>query len=206
MAEINCYGVIDEGFAQELRRAVTRIPKHEPIELHISSPGGILAEGVTCYNILRRAPNEVIGYMDGDAFSAATLLVCACDHVDMPANTLMMVHDPWLPALAPATISELRKATSYLRATKAQCLEIYAEKTGISQRKIGKMMQDETYLNAKEAMGLGFVHNVTAPRKDVQVRALDEYTVRDRDRLATMLGKRRIPRDVSDLLDSICRS
>ena len=66
MADINCYGVIGHGFADDLRRAVAKVPKHEPIELRISSPGGLLCEGVTAYNVLKRAPNEVIAYLDGE--------------------------------------------------------------------------------------------------------------------------------------------
>ena len=78
MADIKCYGVINQGFADDLRRSILRIPAAEPIELKISSPGGYLSEGITAYNILKRAPNEVIAYLDGDAFSAATLLTTSC--------------------------------------------------------------------------------------------------------------------------------
>jgi ATP-dependent Clp protease, protease subunit len=202
--EINVYGPILTGFADDLRRTVRRVPKHEPIELHISSPGGSLAEGVTAYNVLRSAPNEVHAYLDGDAFSAATLLVCSADYAEMPSNVLMMVHDPWVPTLSPCTLDEITKTGKYLRATRNQVVEIYHDKTKLAKTALAKMMRDETYLTAEEALGKGFIHNVTRASNTVQNRPLTDYVnVRDRERLASMLGGRKIPRDVASLLKSI---
>ncbi len=203
MTQVNCYGPMGAGFSDELRRTILRIPSDEPIELHISSPGGMLCEGITAYNLLKNAPNDVHAVMDGDAFSAATLLVCAADHCDMPDNTLMMVHNPWVPGVMPGTIEEVGKTLSYLKATRDQASGIYQEKTGKSARVIRSMMKKETYLDAHQAMGAGFVHNVTGPSALAQNRPLDDYSARDKDRLATMLGKRHICRDIQSILDSI---
>lgn len=203
MAEITCYGPILPGFSDDLRRAVRRVPKHEPLELHISSPGGSLSEGVTAYNVLRSAPNEVHAYLDGDAFSAATLLVCAADYAEMPSNVLLMVHDPWVPSISPATIEEVRKTGAYLQATRRQVTEIYAERTKLPKREIGRMMRAETYLTAQEALGKGFIHNVTAASPAVQNRPLTDYDALDKERLAKMLGGRHLVRDIETILANI---
>ena len=158
---------------------------------------------MTAYNLLRSAPNDVHAYLDGDAFSAATLLVCAADYAEMPNNVLMMVHNPWVPILTPATIEEVERTGKYLRATRNQVVEIYHEKTKIGKRTIEKMMTDETYLTADEALGKGFVHNVTHASPQVHNLPLDKYPVMDRERLAAMLGQRRIVRDVSEILKRI---
>lgn len=203
MPDIACYGIIGPGFADELKRTIRGVPEHEPIELHISSPGGMMAEGVTAYNVLRSAPNEVHAYMDGDAFSAATLLVCAADYAEMPSNTLLMVHEPWLAMLSPATIDELDKSARYLKATRNQAIEIYHEKTKITKRSLLEMLRDETYMTAEEALDKGFIHNVSRPSQHVQNMRLEEYQVRDKERLASMLGQRKIVRDVSQILKNI---
>ena len=219
MADIKIYGVIDQGFADDLRRQVLRVPAAEPVELRISSPGGYLSEGVTAYNVLRRAPNEIIAYLDGDAFSAATLLVCAADYAEAPSNVLMMFHEPWLPILSPCSLDECRKTMSYLKATRDQVIDVYNEKTGIGKRKLATMLKRETYMSATEAQGAGFLQNVTGPSADVQNLPLSRYGmmaevdgkpvgdcdchVRDEQQLAHMLGKRKIVRDLSSLLTSI---
>ena len=203
MAEIQVYGVIHDTFADELRRDIARMDDHEPIELYINSPGGRLDQGVAAYNLLARAKNEVLEYVDGDAFSAATLLVCAAGYAEMPSNALMMIHEPWVHGVMPGTIDELEKATKYLKATKRQALQIYKEKTGHSQAKLAKQMKDETYFTAEEALSEGYISNVTEPSRSVQNCALDKYPVRDTERLASMLGQRRILADVETLLARI---
>ncbi|NLX57289.1 MAG: Clp protease ClpP [Planctomycetaceae bacterium] len=203
MAEITCYGLIAPGFSDQLRRDIRDVPDHEPIELHISSPGGVMSEGVTAYNILRSTPHEVHAYMDGDAFSAATLLICAADYAEMPSNALLMIHEPWIQMLSPATIDELDKATRYLKATRGQAIEIYHDKTKLSKRSLAEMMRDETYMTSEEALGKGFVNNVTHASHHVHNLRLDDYQVRDKERLARMLGQRKIVRDVSEILKNI---
>lgn len=203
MAEIECYGLMTEDWVKQFRKELQATPAADPIELHISSPGGLLGAGVTAYNLLKQSKREVHAYLDGDAFSAATLLVCAADYAEMPSNTLMMVHNPYLPILSPATLEEVEATLGYLRATRRQVVEIYKDKTGLAQTRLAKMMKDETYFTAAEAMEAGFVNNVTSMTPNVQNLSLDKYPVRDQQKLATMLKDRVIPsRDFQERLAS----
>jgi len=201
--DVDVYGLIDDDFVGDLRRKLARAAADEPVVLHISSPGGAVAAGVTAYNVLRNSNRPVRAVMDGDAMSAASLLVCAADQCDMPSNTILMIHDPWLPPGGPLTIQEAATTHRYLRATKAQALEIYHAKTGQSKRKLSAQMRAETFFNAHEAMAAGFVDNVIGESRTVQNKRLDDYPVRDRDKLACALAQRRIPRDIESLLKSI---
>lgn len=203
MAEIDVFGVIDKGFSDGLRKQIKAIPTHEPIELFISSPGGYLCEGITAYNLLRSAPNEVLATMVGDAFSAATLLVCAADHCDMPDNTLFMIHEPYVPVLSPATLETIQTTSNYLKATKAQTSQIYADKTKKDKRHWSKLMREETYMSADEALGAGFISNVTVSSPNVKNEATEKYSCRNKKKLAAMLGDRRVVRDLQEILDSI---
>jgi ATP-dependent protease ClpP protease subunit len=201
--DVDVYGLIDDEFVGDLRRKIARSAPDETITLHISSRGGGVGAGVTAYNVLRASGRPVRAVMDGDAMSAASLLVCAADQCDMPNNTLLMIHDPWLPPSGPLTIQEAATVHKYLRATKAQAVEIYAQKTQQSKRRLSELMRRETYFNAQEAMAEGFVSNVIGESKIVENLKLDDYPVRDREKLGLALAQRRIPRDVSELLKSI---
>jgi hypothetical protein len=105
--------------------------------------------------------------------------------------------------LSPATIDELEKSARYLKATRNQAIEIYHEKTKITKRSLLEMLRDETYMTAEEALDKGFIHNVSRPSQHVQNMRLEEYQVRDKERLASMLGQRKIVRDVSQILKNI---
>lgn len=197
MAEIECYGVIDDHWVRGLKDAIASVPPHEPIELRVSSPGGYLGYGISAYNLLSRAKNEVIATLDGDAFSAATVLLCAADHVEMPSNCLMMIHDPWIPKISPATIAEVEKSHRYLQASKAQCLDIYEHRTQKSKEVIGNMMAAETYFTAREALEFGLATNVLGPVSEVRNLALDQMFVLNHEKLAKAMANRQ--RDVRQI-------
>lgn len=203
MATIDVFGRIDDDLVREIRRAVSRTPQAEELNLRIASPGGQLSAGITAHNVLRGAPNKVTAYMEGDAMSAASLLVCAAEYVEMPSNTLLMVHDPWLPYMGPLTIEESGRVHNYLSATKKQAVEVYHDRTKVDRQRLSDLMFAETYFQADEALSLGFVNNVVSESRTVQNRPVDDYPVRDKDKLAQALGQRRIPRDVQSLLHSI---
>lgn len=203
MATIDAYGLLDPDFVLQLRRAVAKAPASEELNLRIASPGGQLAAGVTAYNVLRNAPNRVTALVEGDAFSAASLLVCAADYAEMPSNALMMIHDPWLGFAGPLTIEESQRINTYLSATKNQAIEIYRAKTNTARDRLAQQMFQETYFTADEALAEGFINNVIGESRTVQNRPVEDYTARDKTKLAQALAQRRIPRDVQSLLTSI---
>ena len=204
MAELECYGIITDDWAAELRKAINAVPAAEPLELRISSPGGMLSAGVTAYNLLRNSQREVHAYLDGDAFSAATLLVCAADYTEMPSNCLMMIHEPFVPLISPATIQETESTLRYLKATRSQVVDIYSDKTKMGKQKIRNMLRAETYFDAGAALDAGLVNNVTSMSHNIQNLALEQYQVRDETKLAEMLGRRTIPqRDLQDRLQKL---
>ena len=149
MADLHVYGVIDDELMSDVRSSLNGVPTTEPLDVYVSSPGGILSHGVTIYNWLQRY-DSVSVHVEGDAMSAATLITSAGDFVDMPNNALMMVHDPWLPVLSPVTLEQLSRTTKYLEATKRQALEIYHSKTRLATGQLSELMRRETYLAADE--------------------------------------------------------
>jgi len=200
MAVIECFGVITEDFASDLRKAINAVPAADPIDLRIASPGGLLHAGITCHNLLASSKRHVNAYLEGDVFSAGTLLVCAADYAEAPSNALMMIHDPWIPPTSEmVTLATAERDFGYLKATKDQVLGVYAGATKQPRNALSRMMQVETYLDAEAACRMGFINNVISARRDVQNGALEEYTARDRDKLAQMLGARHVPVDVDHL-------
>ncbi|WP_240198372.1 ATP-dependent Clp protease proteolytic subunit [Salmonella enterica] len=55
---------------------------------------------------LKRHPANVTVYIDGIAASAATIIAMAGDKIIIPANAMMMIHNPW--TLAAGDSEELR--------------------------------------------------------------------------------------------------
>ncbi len=132
-------------------------------ELHvrINSYGGHVSAGAAIYATLKQHPANVIVHIDGFALSAASVVAMAGDTVIMPGNAMMMIHNP-------ATISwgdanALRKEADALDKMRDAMIAVYADKTGLEHDVLAKYLDEETWLNADEAVELGFADVVEAP-------------------------------------------
>ena len=71
---------------------------------------------------------------------------------------MMMIHDP--ATVAMGNKSDMEKAITLLEEVKESIINAYEQKCHLSRAKIAKMMTDETWLNAKKALQLGFVDGI----------------------------------------------
>lgn len=126
------------------------------IDLHINSPGGAVFEGIAIYNTLKMHPAQVTTYVDGLAASIASVIAMAGDVIRMPKNAKIMIHNPYMSSSG--TSSEFRKKADELDKVADSMRSIYLGKTGdkLSEPDLIQKMEEETWLNGKEAKDLGF--------------------------------------------------
>ncbi len=74
--------------------------------------------------------------------------------VEMSPTALLMVHDP--STIAMGNARDMEKAIATLNEVKESIINAYMAKTGLSHNRISKLMSDETWINAKKAVELGF--------------------------------------------------
>lgn len=125
------------------------------INLHVNSPGGSVFEGIAIGNMLKQHKAYVTAYVDALAASIASVIVVSCDKVIMPENSMMMIHNPWSFAIGNA--NELRKQADDLDRIAESSVVTYLAKAGekLTEEKIKQIMDEETWLSAKEAFDYG---------------------------------------------------
>jgi ClpP class serine protease len=96
--------------------------------------------------------------IDAIAASAASVIAMAGDRVLISPVGMIMVHDPMTIAMGNA--ADMEKAISTLNEVKESIINAYAKKSGLSRNKIAKLMSDETWMNAKKAVELGFADEI----------------------------------------------
>ena len=77
---------------------------------------------------------------------------------------MMMIHNPATVAMGNA--EDMKKAIDMLNEVKESIINAYEKKSGISRNKISKLMDEETWFNAKKAVELGFVDEILFDDKD----------------------------------------
>ncbi len=128
------------------------------INIRINSAGGSVFDAIAIYNYLLDMTCEVNIYIDGLAASAASLIAMAGDKVYMPKNALIMIHNP--SSFIDGNAEDLKNAAETLDKVKNGMLEIYHEKTGMERGELVKMLDAETWLDADEALKLGFCDEI----------------------------------------------
>ena len=155
--EIGAYGVSAKGFLAELGA----LPDATPLALRLNSPGGSVFDAVAIYNAIKRHSGTVTVWIDGIAASAASYIAMAGDEIVMPENAFLMIHDP--AGVVMGTAIDMRAMAEALDKIKGSLLQGYAAKSGRPQEEIAPLMAAETWLDAKDALDLGFADRIAEP-------------------------------------------
>lgn len=139
-----------------------------PVRVKVNSPGGEVFAASAIRSILQDYPGRVTADIIGLAASAATVVVTGADRVVMRDTAMFMVHDPG--TVAWGTIEEFEQVLAVLKSVKESILNAYAGKTGKEREELAKLMRDETWMTAQQALEMGFVDEVisSGPVKSAQ--------------------------------------
>jgi hypothetical protein len=96
----------------------------------------------------------------------ASIVAMAGDHVIMPENTFLMIHDPMWVAVG--TSDDMRELAAVLDKFKESLASIYVSKSGLDRAEVLDLMAVETWLTATEAVEKGFADEIEQP---IQVAA-----------------------------------
>lgn len=154
--EIGYWGSTAKDFADDLKALGTV----SDLTVRINSGGGELFAGIAIHNLLKSHPAKVTVKIDGFAGSIASVIAMAGDVVEMPSNTMMMIHNvSWW---ASGTADDLREAAGIMDQMRKSLVAAYRAKTGLDDAKLGELLTDSgTWMTAAEAKDLGFCDVVT---------------------------------------------
>lgn len=147
-------GITAKGFQKELSGI-----KASQIDLHINSPGGLVFDGITIYNLLKQHPANVTTYIDGLAASIASVIALAGDRVVMAENALFMIHKA--SGMVFGNSDDMREFAEKLDKVNGSIATTYTSKTGKNESEIDDLMKAETWLTAKDALEAGFIDEIS---------------------------------------------
>ena len=124
----------------------------------LNSPGGDVFAASQIYTMLRSHKGKVTVKIDGIAASAASVVAMAGDETLIAPTGMLMIHNP--STVAFGNKQAMQKAIELLDEVKESIINAYEEKSGLSRSKIARMMDEETWLNAKKAQFLGLVDGI----------------------------------------------
>lgn len=159
--ELHLYGVVGDswdGFTLESVRAATQGMDKDHLNIRINSYGGDATEGVAIGNYLKNTFSYIEVYVDGIAASAASVIALCGNELMMEIGSILMVHNPW--TFFVGNRLDLVREMKTLEAMEASYRDIYMQFFNGTEDELTKLMDDETWLTAKEAYELGFASEV----------------------------------------------
>ena len=140
--------------------------KNGPVTVRLNSPGGDVIAASVISATMRDYPGKVTIKIDGMAASAAVMVALGGDVVKIQPSAYMMIHDPMVGIMGYFGVEELKGLVDELKVIKSGIIEGYMAKTKLEAEKLSKLMNDETWMTASEAVAYGFADEViTAPSK-----------------------------------------
>ena len=191
---LNIYGEIGEnwdgtGTTARLVGAVLRRAKGEDVSVNINSPGGDFFEGVAIYNMLREYDGRVNVNVIGLAASAASVIAMAADDLKIAKAGFMMIHNSW--GMVVGNQNDMREAAETFAVFDKAMAAVYADRSGLDQEEIAKMMDSDTMMSGEQAVELGLANSFVNADEIIED---ESKTTSAKHRIDKILAKHGIPR------------
>jgi ATP-dependent Clp protease protease subunit len=150
------------------------------ITVFIDSPGGDVFAASEIYTALKeysKNSGKVTVKISSLAASAASIVAMAGDEVLMSPAAYLMIHNPW--TITAGNSEEMRLTARQLDEIKEGVINAYQIKTGLPRDKLSDLMNEETYINARKAVELGFADGVLYERNANEVLCEKENEKKD---------------------------
>ncbi len=162
--------------------------KDKPVNVLISSPGGLLDDGL---DIMRQFKDhgDVTAYISGFTASAATVAAMGAKKIVMGKYSFFLVHkcSNFIDAWGSYNADQIQKLIDDLTANKKEndkidvvLAQLYADRCGKPISDILHVLKQGKWMNATEALELGLVDEVSADDKKMNL------SLADRDRFLNM--------------------
>lgn len=143
----------DKTDAYSLKDALMQVDTPN-LTVRINSYGGSVSEGLAIYSLLSEFKGHLKTIVDGFACSAASVIFMAGQERVVPENGLLMIHNAW--SYVEGDANAMKKMAEDLEKITQPSLNIYVNKTGLSEEKVKEMMDREEWITSQEAYELGF--------------------------------------------------
>jgi len=126
----------------------------ERVKIEINSAGGYVIPGMAMANSIKNSQAHVVAHVTGLAASMASVIMCACDEIQVEEGAFVMIHNPW--SWAEGDAEELRKEAEVLDTMKAGIMAFYRGKfPDKTAEEISAMMDAETWMTGDAALEAG---------------------------------------------------
>lgn len=169
----------DDTCPQDVAELFAGFDKAKPVDIYINSGGGDVFGALAICSVIARHLGSTRAHIDGIAASAASVIACACDSVEMPEYAQMMIHRPWTAVRG--NTDDLLRACDMLDAAEDSIISIYRGKLseGKTDEDLKAALAAETWYTGSNVKDM---FNVEVTQSAAAAAALSDYYGQYRNR------------------------
>ena len=137
------------------------------VQVEINSQGGDVFAGSEIYTALKAYQGNVTVNIVGLAASAASIIAMAGDTVNISPTAQLMIHRS--STVSQGNADDLSSDLEGLNSTDQAIVNVYQQKTGMDPQDIYRMMSQETWINAQDAVKQGFADSIMFEKQPATV-------------------------------------
>ena len=122
--------------------------KGKELHLYINSGGGDVFAGTAIHNMIKRHDGKTVGHVDGVAASIASVILMACDEIEVPANAYVMIHRPMGGTFG--NTDDHLQMCEVLEKIEDSIISTYQLHTDLSREALSDMMAAETWFTGDQ--------------------------------------------------------
>ena len=158
----------------EFLKDLEEVAGAKTLTIRMDSIGGNAGVSILIHNRLRELAakrTKLKCIVDGVAMSGGSLIMCACDEVEVNPSSLVMIHKCWGSLWGGYNADELRALASEYDAWDKAQVSIYKRKCSLSDQVISNMMAKTTYMTGAEAVEKGFADKLLEDAEPLDISA-----------------------------------
>lgn len=160
-------GDIDEDMHEKILKnlhVLDNMNSGKTINLFINSGGGCIDSGIAIFDAIKSCKNYVRGIVNGQASSAASVILQACDTREMTPNSIMLVH-VGTESYSTDHPENIRRHVKRSDEVEKWCRSIYmtkikAKKPRFTYKQLDSLLKFDTIVSSKECLDLGLVDEI----------------------------------------------
>jgi len=193
--EMLFYGLLGEEidggmFARELDWLCKN---YQEVCIRVNSNGGCVTDGFGILATMMASPARIVVQVDGVAASIAALFVAGADEVTINDFGLIMIHSPYYQDDNDERIQNLSPKDQIVLTNLKNSMVQLLTKRGIPEATVRKMMIEDTWFNADQALAAKLVDRIITTGRKVEMASLDPK------RLVAALQNEHTKIDIADM-------
>lgn len=141
---------------QQIERATANHDKE--LIVNINSPGGSVYAASEIYAHIKKFPGDSVSEITGVCASAASIIMTGTKRTVIAPVGAVMIHNA--SVIAQGDYRDMEAMKQLLIQTNQAIMQTYVTKTGKTEEELTQMMNDETWMNAQQALEHGFVDEI----------------------------------------------